>query len=88
MTVRVPAGMTKGHEIWFTRLPILGRSLTTIAFSLVVISRIRNYWKVYPEGTEKQTFPIHEPKLAFCFAETVSESMHIGLDPGAHGSHG
>lgn len=73
MTVRVPTGMTKGHEIWFTRLPILGRSLTTIASSLVVISQIRNCWKFCPEGTEKQTFPIHEPKPALCFAETVSE---------------
>ena len=88
MTARVPAGMTKVHEIWFTRLPILVRSLTTVASSLVVISQITNCWKVCPEGIDKQTFPIHGPKLALCFAETVSESMQIGLDPGAHGSHG
>ena len=61
-------------------MPILGRSLTTVASSFrVVILQIRICWKVCPEGAEKQTLPIRELKQAFYFTETVSESMQTGL---------
>jgi hypothetical protein len=78
--------MTKVYEIWFTRLPILGRSLTTIACSLVCDITDQKLLEGLSRRYRETIFPIHELKLAFCFAETVSESMQIGLHPGAHGS--
>jgi hypothetical protein len=56
-------------------VPILGHSLTTVASSSrVAILQIRR-----SALKENQTLPIREPKQAFYFAETVSESMQIGL---------
>jgi hypothetical protein len=48
--------MTEVHEISVYPVSILGRSLTTVVSSLVVILQIRSCWEVCPEVFRKQYF--------------------------------